>query len=208
MREPYERDLDRVLTDRVSIMADQAYKDSIVIFDREPREYIRVIVKNSTDVTFLPADDSDVNVKLTDIKMQDFKKHQMTMQVVFDQPSLIDYEDLIRVTLWNSELYTTLGSPAAILPGTEIFIRIALQIDDESRESLDSLLYLFIILAVILIICSLVIQIVFKGRENFIVPLWMSLNSLQLIAYAVLIDMPVPANAAYLMRRILDTLRF
>ena len=130
------------------------------------------------------------------------------MQVVFDKPSLIDYEDLIRVTLWNSELYTTLGSPAVILPGTEIFIRIALQIDDESRESLDSLLYLFIILAVILIICSLVIQIVFKGRENFIVPLWMSLNSLQLIAYAVLIDMPVPANAAYLMRRILDTLRF
>lgn len=206
MRAPYKRDLDRVLTDRVSIHADQAYKDSIVIFDREPREYIRVIVKNSTDVTFLPADDSDV--KLTDIKMQDFKKHEMTMQVVFDKPSLVDYEDLIRVTLWNPELYTTLGSPAAILPGTEIFIRIALQIDDESRVSLDSLLYLFLILAVILIICSLVIQIVFKRRENFIVPLWMSLNSLQLIAYAVLIDMPVPANAAYLMRRILDTLRF
>ena len=50
-------DLNTVLNDRVSIIADRAYEDSVVIFDREPREYMRVFIKNATEINYFPAND-------------------------------------------------------------------------------------------------------------------------------------------------------
>ena len=47
---------------------------------------------------------------------------------------------------------------------------------------------------------------IFSG-SGYVLPIWMLINSVQLMAYTVLLDMPSPSNSSYLLRRLLDALR-
>ena len=51
----------------------------------------------------------------------------MTIQVVFDKPLNLEYEDMVRITFWKSEMYKSQESDGAMIrPGTEIYARISL----------------------------------------------------------------------------------
>lgn len=54
-----------------------------------------------------------------------------------------------------------------------------------------------------MIVLSLVLRL-FYGS---ILPVWMFINSLQLIIYTVLLDIPQSSKAAYFMHKVLDGLR-
>ena len=82
---------------------------------------------------------------------------------------------------------------------------MAMQIDEETRSSLEVLFTVFIVFMTPIVIGTIVLGI-FSGI-GYILPIWMLINSVQLIAYTVLLDIPMPSNAAYLMRCLLDTLR-
>ena len=82
---------------------------------------------------------------------------------------------------------------------------MAMQIDEETRSSLEVLFTVFIVFMTPIVIGTIVLGI-FSGI-GYILPIWMLVNSVQLIAYTVLLDMPFASNATYLMRRFLDALR-
>ena len=133
----------------------------------------------------------------------------------FDKPNYVDYEDLIRVSFWKREMFMSKFTGAKIPFGTEIYVRIALQVTEETKDSLDNLISALIVFA-ILALCSFTIikLLLFRlikgggGRgENMLMPIWMALNSLQLLVYLVLIDIPLPANSAYFMFSILESMR-
>ena len=120
------RDLDSMLTDRVAVHTDHANSDTIVIFDRDKRSFFRAYIRNATEVHYLPAEQENAPVQLTDVKVRLFEQHQMTFNLHFDKPNEIDYEDLIRVSFWKREMYVSKLTGAKIPFGTEIYVRIAL----------------------------------------------------------------------------------
>ena len=97
--------------------------------------------------------------------------------MVFDKPNFVEYEDLILVTFWKRAMYMSKLTGKRVPFGTEVSVRIALQVDEGTRETLDSLLLALIILVCAILLISLVVKL-FKGRENIAMPLWMSVNSL------------------------------
>ena len=180
------RDLDSMLTDRVAVPTDHANSETVVIFDRKKRTFFRSYIRNATEVQYLPAEQENAPVQLTDVRVQKFEQHQMTFQLHFDKPNEIDYEDLISVSFWKREMYMSKLTGAKIPFGTEIYVRIALQVTEATKSSLDKLISALAVLAV-LALCSFVVVkvLVFRlingggGRgENMLMPIWMGLNSL------------------------------
>ena len=92
-----------------------------------------------------------------------------------------------------------------IAAGTELFVRMAMQVDDEASSSLE-VLFTFLMIFTALIVIGMIVMSLFSGI-GYILPIWMLINSIQLIAYTVLLDIPAPSNSTFLLRRILDALR-
>ena len=70
---------------------------------------------------------------------------------------------------------------------------------------MEALFTVFVLFTALIIIGTIVLSI-FSGI-GYILPIWMFINSVQLMAYTVLLDIPMPSNAVYLLRRLLDALR-
>ena len=71
-----------------------------------------------------------------------------------------------------------------------------------SLQALFAVLVTFMVTVVI----SMVAINVYSGAGSML-PVWMLINSIQLFAYTVLLDIPMPSNSAYFLRRFLDALR-
>ena len=71
-----------------------------------------------------------------------------------------------------------------------------------SLEALFAVLVTFMVTVVI----GVVAINVYSGVGSML-PVWMLINSIQLFAYTVLLDIPMPSNSAYFLKRFLDALR-
>lgn len=129
----------------------------------------------------------------------------MALKLTFDHPQFIDYEDLVRIRFNSAQFLKSKASGLSIPPGTELYVRIEQQVNDAIQQPLEALFIICLVMTVIVAL-AIVAMSYFSGIGN-IVPIWMFVNSIQLIAYLVLLDIPMPSNASYLLRRFLDTFR-
>ena len=86
----------------------------------------------------------------------------------------MDHEDLVRVRFNSGKVFASKVTGLSIVPGTELFVRIAQQVESSVISSLEALFTIFIILTVIMVLTMIAISF-FSGIE-YVLPIWVFIN--------------------------------
>lgn len=134
-----------------------------------------------------------------------FNKDHIWLQLSFDNPWDISDDtqyDTLSVTFWGVEYFkSTQGKEVKF--GTTLKWPLVRQISPaemETVESIDSFLQLLTIGSFLFLL-----PVVLAGS---LLPTWMFINALQIVAHMALLKTMMPANAHYFLKRYLDWLRW
>ena len=198
--------MNELLNRRVAVLTQEATEDSFIIFDRKTWGCDRYMIGTPISIDYLPAQTLSYSPMLTQRSVTKFEPRLLQITTVFDNSNLLDQEDLIRIRFNSGRTFISEETGLSIDPGTELFVHMDLQIDSETRSSLEGGFICIITFIVILVIGTTGLN--FSIGTGQMLPIWMLISSTQLIAYTVLLDLPASSNAVYFLRRFLDALRF
>ena len=135
----------------------------------------------------------------------DYERDYIWLQLTFLNPWDISDSaqfDTLSVTFWGVDYFKSYQDKE-VLFGTTLYWPLFRQIDPnqkEAIETMDSFLSVFTIATILLIL-----PVITAGS---LLPTWMFINSLQIIAHMALLKTLMPANAHYFLSKYLDWLRW
>ena len=111
-------------------------------------------------------------------------------------------QSFIKVTFWGVEFFKS-QEGVEVEFGTELRWRIFRQLSSAQAEQIDGMYRVVSgVLSTVLVVVTL-----FVGIGGRMLPVWMFLNSLQLVAHLPLVATDMPANLHYILIKHLDLVR-
>ena len=106
------------------------------------------------------------------------------------------------MTFWGVEFFKSTQNKE-VLYGTTLYWPLFRQISAEDQETLDNMedIMRWVALATLFLILPVI-------TAGSMLPTWMFINSLQIIAHLALVKTMIPANAHYFLKQYLDWLRW
>ena len=100
-----EEGMESLLSTRVAVPSVRRTQDTFILFDRESWQHDFFVVGNPIEVRYLPAKLDRDTPRLTHISLEEFNGQHMKLKTVFDEPNLVDADDLIAIRFNPSESF-------------------------------------------------------------------------------------------------------
>ena len=174
--------------------------------DEDESYYEKMKLIDALELMITP-DDPDEDVKKINFTwdITAYSKEHIWLQLTFQNPWDISNDsqfDTLSITFWGVEYFKS-HQNKEVLFGTTLYWPIFRQISASEKETIDSL---DDILDVVWI--STMLLILPAITAGSLLPTWMFINSLQIIAHMVLLKTMMPGTANYFLNKYLNWLRW